>query len=204
MIFFVSDEIYPELLDKLKAYGNVTFTESSATLNFPESKHADLQYFTDGDFIYKRQGNDKNYPACAETCAVPCGDVLIHNKKCTPEALIERYPVFINVNQGYTRCNACYIASINGLITGNKEIAEKAELHGIKTYFIDDSCVKLKCYDRGFIGGAMGYSNKLNVLFVNGSLSENYPDLFDKLSEKVKIIECSGDIVDIGSILINE
>lgn len=110
---------------------------------------------------------------------------------------------FINVAQGYTKCNAC-IVSENALITQDNSIYINAQKAGINTLKTDNGNIFLQGFEYGFIGGASGLISD-DTLAITGNV-EKLVD-FERIvafcnDYGVKVISLTDENpVDIGSII---
>ena len=149
-----------------------------------------------------------NYPHdCAYNAAV-LRDYAIANFDCIDPVLKNELKKtgkkFINVKQGYTKCNIC-VVSHNSFITSDIGIYNtvKAQASDIDMLLIKQGGIELNGFDYGFIGGASGYDEK-NVYF-SGDIKQHksYCDIQRFITKKCKNIKCSENILtDIGTILI--
>ena len=99
----------------------------------------------------------------------------IANNELLKIARAEGYE-FINVNQGYAKCNVC-IVNDNAIITEDIGIAEACRNNNIDVLLLKTHSVKLDGYNYGFIGGASGteYRNNNNIVYFCGCI-ENHPE----------------------------
>lgn len=144
------------------------------------------------------------YPYDAAYCAAVFGSFAVANEKIADKVLLsilkEEF-TFINVSQGYAKCNLCPIGE-NAAITEDEGIYKELSKH-IDVLLIEKGGISLLPYDYGFFGGSTGLIDK-NTLFINGSL-KNHPsgDKIYAFLEKysVKTVEKEGPIFDVGSII---
>ena len=232
-VFIASGDIKPELADKITASGAELVTLGSNP-NLPphESKHSDMQVFDLGNgtlavrrgidaaaekrlstlgfrLVFEGEATPGKYPECVSLNALLCGNYLIHKTSATAYSInafaAAKHIVKVNVNQGYTRCSACYIPPLDLIVTGDPGIRKAAAKHSFNCYFVEKSdCdrIVLKGYDSGFIGGTIGWCGDLNALFVNGCLSAAIPELSELLRQGgIKVTESDGPLTDIGGIV---
>ncbi|MDP4134236.1 MAG: hypothetical protein Q8882_09510 [Bacillota bacterium] len=145
------------------------------------------------------------YPLDASYCAAVFGKYAAANEKITDRVLLELLKseyIFIDVNQGYAKCNICPITQ-NAVITEDSGIA-KVLMNYVDVLLIEKGHIRLPGYAYGFIGGAAGMIDK-DVLFINGSIKK-HPDR-DKIcgflkKYNVKLKEASEiEPKDVGSII---
>ncbi len=140
---------------------------------------------------------NRTYPGdCAYNIA-KMGKKIIGNLSYTDPKIIEVYSdakyKFINVKQGYTKCNLCIIDD-NSAITEDEGIYKSLCDASVDVLLIKSGCVSLSGFDRGFIGGASGMIDSNTVLFC-GNLRE-HPDY---ISIKSFIVSKSVDIKYLSS-----
>ncbi len=144
------------------------------------------------------------YPYDAAYCAAVFGKFAVANEKITDPYLLsvlkEEF-TFINVSQGYAKCNICPIRE-NAVITEDAGIYKKLS-DFMDVLLIEKGDIVLPPYEYGFFGGSTGMIGK-NKLFVNGSLKTHRDaDKIYAFLEKysVEVIESEGKIKDVGSII---
>lgn len=76
---------------------------------------------------------------------------------------------FINVKQGYTKCNLCIIDK-NSVITEDAGLAKTLQKYDIEVLKLSSYETKLKGFKNGFIGGASGCISPGKIAFL-GNLS---------------------------------
>lgn len=144
------------------------------------------------------------YPHEAAYCAAVFGPFALGSKKVLDPVLLrllEENFTFIEVSQGYTKCNLCPIRE-NAAITEDEGIYRALSPY-IDVLLIDKGGVYLKGYDHGFFGGSTGMIDE-NTLFINGSL-KNFPQrdkiysFLEKYSVSAK--ELDFPITDVGSVI---
>jgi hypothetical protein len=143
------------------------------------------------------------YPATAHYNAFLNTSFLIHNTTVSDKAILESsYGLErIHINQGYTRCS---LVEAGGLfITADHGIEKVLNHHGLETFLIDQSKVRLQGFDHGFFGGCTGIWK--NKLFIIGNLRD-YNNLAQLLkSRNIEIVELyDGPLWDGGSIIFLE
>ncbi|HHW57741.1 MAG TPA: hypothetical protein GXX15_08780 [Clostridia bacterium] len=149
----------------------------------------------------------RNYPYDIAYNVARLDNVAFHNLKYTDyilrQSLEEQGVKFLNVKQGYTKCNMAIIDE-NSFITSDKGIYEVAINNGFDVLLIEPGGIFLKGFDYGFIGGAMGLigNKKLAVTGVFNA-HKNYERIMEFLDKKgIEIIYLTLEqIKDIGSII---
>ncbi len=147
------------------------------------------------------------YPKDCAYNIVRLGKKIIGNLLYVDEILKKIYTEkeyeFIDVRQGYTKCNLCVVDS-NSVITEDEGLFRVLSDHNINVLKISPGEVRLEHFKHGFIGGASGFLSSGNLGFL-GKLSKlsEYEKIKGFISErKVNIIELSQtDLWDFGSIL---
>lgn len=130
------------------------------------------------------------------------GEYCICNKKTASAELIASLPYkLIECTQGYTKCSVLVVDD-NSIITSDRIIAEKAKVNGLDVLLIDDSFVKLKGFNKGFIGGSAFKISKHEIAFT-GNINDRFckeliESFLDKHSTK-SIYLTDKDLFDIGS-----
>lgn len=144
------------------------------------------------------------YPTDAAYCAAVFGGYAVANEKITDSYLLsvlkEEF-TFINVSQGYAKCNICPIRE-NAVITEDSGIYKKLSDY-MDVLLVEKGDILLPPYDYGFFGGSAGMIRK-DTLFVNGNLKTHRDaDKIYAFLEKhsVKTVEREGKLVDVGSII---
>lgn len=131
-------------------------------------------------------------------------NLFIHNLKFTDKLVLnyfkEKGYEFIDVKQGYTKCNL--VIGKNCLITSDVGIYKKLK-DKAKILLIEHKQIMLKNFEYGFIGGATGLV-KNTLLFTgnldNHSSKEKILKFLNANDEKFEFIT-QRDIIDIGTIL---
>lgn len=220
-----------EIGDSLSKLGlNVLYTEKCIDLYDAISFHPDILLHPLGNgeivvapnvtpnFIQKLKSLDlkvkigqtflkRNYPYDIAYNVARLGNTVFHNFKYTDPILKKSYEEkgvkFLNVKQGYTKCNMAIIDD-NSFITSDKGIFEVASKNGFEVLLIEPGGVFLKGFDYGFIGGSMGLIGK-KKLAVTGVFKshKNYEKIIEFLNKKgIEIIYLTFEqIKDIGSII---
>ena len=105
------------------------------------------------------------------------GKYIIGNKKymnpCIKKTATENCMDFIDVKQGYSKCNIC-IVNDSAIITEDKGIASECVKYGIDVLLLESNSVRLDGYKYGFIGGATGNytdENGVNKILFCGDVS---------------------------------
>lgn len=144
------------------------------------------------------------YPLDAAYCAAVFGKFAVANEKITDPYLLsvlkEEF-TFINVSQGYAKCNICPIRE-NAVITEDEGIYKKLSDY-MDVLLIGKGDISLPPYEYGFFGGSTGMIGK-DKLFVNGNIKTHRDaDKIYAFLEKysVKAIEREGKISDVGSVI---
>lgn len=144
------------------------------------------------------------YPFDAAYCAAVFSGIAVANEAVTDKKLLELLKsefVFVNVRQGYAKCNICPVSE-NAVITEDKGI-HKALSPYVDVLLIRPGYVALKGYKYGFIGGAAGLIGP-NTLYFNGRITD-HPDcerileFLEKYS--VRPICNNQALTDVGSII---
>lgn len=108
------------------------------------------------------------YPQDCAYNVVRLGKKVIGNLKYADKKIKEIYSEcgfeFINVNQGYTKCNLCVVDS-NSVITEDIGLTKILLQHGIDVLTIQVGQVALSGFKNGFIGGASGFISENCVAF---------------------------------------
>ena len=144
------------------------------------------------------------YPHDAAYCAAVFGSFAVANEKITDPYLLsvlkEEF-TFINVSQGYAKCNICPIRE-NAAITEDMGIFKKLSDY-MDVLLIRKGDISLPPYEYGFFGGSTGMIGK-DKLFINGNIKTHRDaDKIYAFLEKysVKAIERKGKISDVGSVI---
>ncbi len=147
------------------------------------------------------------YPGDCAYNVAKLGKKIIGNLRYTDTKILDYYSAqgceFINVNQGYTKCNLC-IVDDNSAITEDEGLCKTLSKAGLDILKIPAGSVMLPGFSHGFIGGASGFVLK-NMLAFGGNINDecikNNIIKFVK-SKYVDIIFLSSTkLADLGSIL---
>lgn len=147
------------------------------------------------------------YPHDCAYNVAKLGKKIIGNLSYTDTKIKDLYSQkgyeFIDVKQGYTKCNLCIIDE-NSVITEDVGLFKQLTRKNINVLKINAGFVELKDFNNGFIGGATGFVANKNLAFC-GNLNE-HPDRV-KIenfinSKQVDITYLSStNLKDFGSIL---
>ncbi len=158
--------------------------------------------------LYKGEKDpDSTYPGDCAYNVAKVGKKVIGNLAYTDSVIKKIYTElgfkFINVKQGYTKCNLCVVDD-NSVITEDEGLFRKLVDEGLDVLKIPSGEVKLKYFDNGFIGGASGFIEQNKLAFC-GDLSKCscYNDIKKFISDKKVDIICllQTKPEDFGSIL---
>lgn len=119
------------------------------------------------------------------------------------EIYAERGCEFVDVKQGYAKCNLC-IVDENSVITEDEGLFEKLSKKAIDVLKIQAGEVLLPGFKNGFLGGASGFISKNKLVFCGDlKLHSQYNEIFSFLkSRNIDIIQLSSTkLCDYGSIL---
>ncbi len=150
---------------------------------------------------------DRTYPGDCAYNVAKLGKKIIGNLRYTDTKIKEIYAKqgyqFIDVKQGYTKCNLC-IVDENSVITEDEGLKHILSSAGFNVLKIPPGLVKLKGFKNGFIGGASGFISPGQLAFL-GKIKDNYvsKQICSFVNSKsVDIIYLSStDLKDFGSIL---
>ncbi|MDO5040988.1 MAG: hypothetical protein Q4D95_02750 [Peptoniphilus sp.] len=221
----VDKKINKEILCKLKLLDEVLLTAENNNLQRPINSHPDMlvRALEDKDVIVDRE-NYQYYKSALQGYNVIKSDTtlrakypgdialnfckfknhIIHNLKYTDKKVLEYYSKrnyeFVDVKQGYTKCNI--VVGENTLITSDRDIYDK--LKGIfNILLIRHKEVILEGYEYGFIGGASGIIK--GVLYFTGDIKKHsngqkIAEFLNAHGEKYKMLS-TGKLTDYGSVL---
>ena len=119
------------------------------------------------------------------------------------EIYAERGCEFVDVKQGYAKCNLC-IVDENSVITEDEGLFEKLSKKAIDVLKIQAGEVLLPGFKNGFLGGASGFISKNKLAFCgNLKMHPQYNEFFSFLKDRnIDIIQLSSTkLCDYGSIL---
>ena len=120
------------------------------------------------------------------------------------ECSLESGYELINVRQGYAKCS-CAVVDDNAIITADRGIYHSLREYKIDVLLIEEGRVRLEGAQYGFIGGASGYDQRNNTLYLSGNIAY-YPDC-ERIKgfcreHQTKIVSLTDDeLTDIGGIL---
>lgn len=227
MLFIVNKNIPAEAVKRLYDYGDVILFSTKDITYSSVANHPDIFLCkADDKIIYApntpveiiHQLSEKKieciagkaevgnkYPATAYFNAVITDEFIIHNKKFTDEVILQNNSrkKFINVRQGYTRCNLLPLRD-GSFISSDEGITKKLTAEGLNCLYVNPAGIELPGFTNGFFGGACGITE--NKVFFTGSL--NFFDEDEKVREYIvkqdlEIIELyHGKLFDGGSIII--
>ena len=144
------------------------------------------------------------YPYDAAYCAAVFSHFAVANEKLTDRVLLEILKsefTFINVKQGYAKCNICPVAE-NAVMTEDLGIYKKLSEY-MDVLLLDPGKVRLPGYGCGFIGGAAGLIGDKKLYF-NGRISDraDYSRIMLFLEKySVSVLTNDYPLTDIGSII---
>ncbi len=150
---------------------------------------------------------DCTYPGDCAYNVAKLGKRIVGNLRYTDTKIKEIYSAkgydFINVNQGYTKCNLC-IVDDNSVITEDEGLYKTLSGKGIEVLKIPPGSVRLSGFDNGFIGGAGGFISNNKLAFFgkpNNNLIYNNIVSFVNSKNVDIIFLLSTGWMDYGSIL---
>ncbi len=220
----------PESLATLKKL-NIEYykTESLDFLYEPVNTHPDMQiHFVDDNTavvapsvyeyyakilpsnitIYKGEKDPgRTYPEDCAYNVAKLGKRVIGNLFYVDSVIKDLYTAknfeFINVKQGYTKCNLCVVDN-NSVITEDEGLFKTLSKQGIDVLKIPYGEVKLKFFDNGFIGGATGKIVPDKIAFYGDVSQTSYFEQIESFlsTRSVEMISLSQNTLnDFGSIL---
>ena len=141
------------------------------------------------------------YPDCCAYNIARINKTVICNERYADIHILDYYCKhnfrIINVNQGYTKCNICYLPDAS-VLTEDDGIYRQLLKNNIQVCKIDVGDVRLDGYEYGFIGGATGLFD--NKILYSGKISKQLFD-FNKKHGFEYIELCDDELTDFGSIL---
>jgi len=150
---------------------------------------------------------DGTYPGDCAYNVAKVGKKVIGNLTYTDVVIKKLYTKlgfeFINVKQGYTKCNLC-IVDENSAITEDEGLYKILNENRIDVLKIPKGEVLLKNFDNGFIGGASGFVGQKKLAFYGDISKCSYFKSIENFvtSRQVDIICLSQTkLKDFGSIL---
>ncbi len=159
------------------------------------------------NLIKGNQDMGLTYPKDCAYNVARMGKKVIGNLSYVDSKIIELYQSlgfwFIDVKQGYTKCNLSIIDE-NSVITEDEGLFKTLSENGVDVLKISSGFVSLTGFKNGFIGGASGFiCPKCIAFFGNINTHPDYLKIKDFITKKrVKIINLSNDsLFDLGSIL---
>ena len=162
------------------------------------------------ELIKGEKNPGETYPHdCAYNIA-RVGNNVIGNMRYADGVLTEIYSrrgfCFIDVKQGYTKCNLCIIDE-NAAVTEDEGLYKRLSANGINVLKLQYGGVALKGFDYGFIGGASGLIGKNKIAFAGDIRRHSqYEDIKNFLAlNKVDIISLlETKLQDCGSLMFFE
>lgn len=162
------------------------------------------------DSVNLIEGNsnpDRTYPQDCAYNVAKVGKRIIGNLSYTDIKIKEIYSKmgyeFIDVNQGYTKCNLCVVDD-NSVITEDAGLYKALEAKGIDVLKLQAGGISLKRFNNGFIGGATGFIKPNELAFCgNFALHPQYYEIKTFVEQRkvdIKILS-STKLQDFGSIL---
>ena len=207
-MIIVSKEADPRLIEYLKSLDEVELFGPLKNVGTGIACHPDLLYcrIGGGEKAAVFKGNEAllgpKYPEDSRYNAVVLREFIIHKQRITdPDLLAAAMRRFINVPQGYTKCNIAVIDDEH-IITSDKGIA-KAVSDKLDCLLISPGQIELPGFNYGFIGGCCGRVG--NKIIFNGNLKAHSD--FEKIRQFIE--DCGLEAVyfedfpltDIGTIL---
>lgn len=158
-----------------------------------------------GFILYTGHSNPVSpYPGDVLYNIAVSGKYALHNLKYTDsEYLHKSNYVNINIAQGYSKCNICFVNS-SSIITSDKGIAQKASFAGMDVLLISPGYIELPGYNYGFIGGCSGLIDSDVLAFCGDiTLHHDYERIYDFCHKRcVNILSLSDEmLMDIGTII---
>ncbi len=230
MAVIIDKCINPSVLRKLNELGIKYYKSANIDLLYePVNTHPDMQiHFTDEhtavvapsvfeyyekilpkciNLIKGQSDPGSTYPRDCAYNVVRLGKKIIGNLLYADEEILKIYSQngfeFIDVRQGYTKCNLCIVDS-NSVITEDEGLFRTLSKNDIDVLKLSTYEVQLRNFKNGFIGGASGFLSQGQLGFF-GKISEHTE--FDKIKtfiskKNIDIIELSTTkMQDFGSML---
>ncbi len=171
----------------------------------PNTPYIYIEQFLENDIDFSigfvLVGNQ--YPQTSHYNAVITDEYVVHNSKYTDKVISEMNTnkKFIDVKQGYTRCNLLPVG--DAFITSDRGIEKQLLSENILCLFVNSDDILLPGFKHGFFPGACGVIH--NNIIINGNLSY-LPDGNEikefALQQEYTITELhDGPVMDIGSII---
>ncbi len=194
----IDSRVEPQLFEALKIYNKDCFKSFNCDFIYtPVNTHPDMQiHFTDcktavvapvayqyyknilPDTITLIKGNSNPGRTYPEDCAynvARMGKKIIGKLSNIDNKILEIYTQngfeFVDVKQGYTKCNLCIIDE-NSAITEDEGVFKTLCSKGMDVLKIPVGFVSLKGFKNGFIGGASGFVAPNKIAFW-GSLQKH-------------------------------
>ncbi len=186
----------------------IHFTSCNTAVVAPSAYNHYAQILPDNIKLIKGSKDpDCTYPGDCAYNVAKLGKKVIGNLRYTDTKIKEIYAsqgyTFINVNQGYTKCNLCVVDE-NSAITEDEGLYRTLSSNGIDILKISPGTVGLKGFANGFLGGASGIISHKKLAFC-GNLKKNSvaEQIYSFVKSKSVDIIClsSTDLMDFGSIL---
>jgi hypothetical protein len=224
MLILVDKKIPRQALNKLSGYGQVVLFETKGITYDAISGHPDVFFCQTPDilivapntpekYIKILEKNNVNftfgnnpvgakYPQTACYNALITDKYLIHSTNKTDKKILDLNNLreFINVTQGYTRCNCINVNEV--YFVSDRLIYKALQQLRLKVTYVNPANIILHGFDNGFFGGCCGVFD--NVLFVCGDLNvSKQGDLRDLLlNNEIDLVELyNGQLYDVGGIL---
>lgn len=160
----------------LSSYGEVIPLPKWGGLPEPVSSHPDMLFYPlpDGRILVGREYYNENrelfsalsdafvldektpsgeYPFDVRFDCLGVNNVLYGKDGFVSEKIMESYPSFVPVKQGYVRCSVAMLSE-SCAVTSDRGIAAALKENGADVLVIRPGHIELKGYDSGFIGGA--------------------------------------------------
>ncbi|CDZ74785.1 hypothetical protein ING2D1G_0623 [Peptoniphilus sp. ING2-D1G] len=224
-MIIVDKKIDDEILNNLKNLDDILFTTENNNLPSPVNTHPDMliraledndlivdkdnyQYYKSSLFGYDVMKSESSlkgkYPEDISLNFCKFKNYIIHNLKYTDKKILKYYKDrnfnFIDVKQGYTKCNI--VVGKNSLITSDTDIYNKLN-RIFNILLIEHKQIILDGYNYGFIGGCSGLIN--GTLYFTGDIKSHSDGQrikeFLKLNNEKYGILSNGNLKDYGSIL---
>ncbi len=230
MGIIIDCKVNKEIICRLQSLGiNMFKSISIEFLYSPVNTHPDMQiHFIDGVTAVVAPSAYKHYKSVLpqniqlikgasdpgstypEDCAynvARLGNKIIGNLSYLDTKIIEIYKergkTFIDVKQGYAKCNLCIIDK-KSVITEDEGLCRTLRNLGLDVLKISQGEVGLKNFPYGFIGGASGLLDNKRLLFYGDlKLHPDYDEIRNFVKRKGVDIIClsSTKLFDYGSIL---
>ncbi len=221
-----------EIVNSIENLGlDVIFTTKNTEVSPELCGHADMQICKCSDSVfvctpscyeyYKNvlkcfnvkiiSGNSSlgsNYPWDIAYNVAWIGKSAVHNFDYTDLCIInyfsEKNVDMINVSQGYSKCNICFVKD-NAVITSDKGIYKVLTSNNVDTLLISEGNIDILGWEYGFIGGASGkISNDCLAFCGDISIHPDYTKINNFCSKyDVECVSLSHKrLTDIGSLVL--